>query len=636
MPKLENPTRKKSRRRQVIYQKLAVLKGHGKKRSGLGKMRKARFRPSCKLSFRIMEATIQLMNRLATLLSPPLMKRSKFLLAGGVLVLGGMLVDMSAFCPAARAQGVPHLAEPQPGGFPGVPVMNGIVQVTNGVSMSWDGPSGYYQLVKKSSLKDSTWQNVGGRTLNWQATVAVTPGNAFFQVSGPAAHYIGSQACTECHGNIQSTVLKTAHATAFTDSSFVSAGGQTNPSCVACHTVGYQVPTGFVSKSKTPQLANVQCENCHGPAANHAANPNDFTVVPRIEIAATLCGGCHTGPMQPTYEEWKSSGHSTIPAGALSSMASSSANLSGCGRCHSGSVRLALLDGQNLNTVTNDYNVPITCVVCHDPHQTTAYPAQVRNPLSSTNYYSLTTSTNFATAYDPKINICAQCHNSRGAVWTDTSRAPHHSQQYNFLLGSIGELPEGSATFNPGSHAGLPASAGYSLSGTFYLTNQCVSCHMQKDAAPANTQSHAFAFNNYTACLNCHPTNPDKLVSDVMVPAISNRVYNLKYALDYWAVNNANPAIQTNGVLPWEYTTPGGLIWQTNQTGKITGWAQVDAVNFTGPNTAGQTLIPDDIKRARFNLYLVLNDGSFGVHNPHFALDLLDTAENWVLDEIYN
>jgi hypothetical protein len=46
--------------------------------------------------------------------------------------------------------------------------------------------------------------------------------------------------------------------------------------------------------------------------------------------------------------------------------------------------------------------------------------------------------------------------------------------------------------------------------------------------------------------------------------------------------------------------------------------------------------VPNDIKRARFNLYLVLNDGSFGTHNPFFALDLLDTAEEWVLDEIYN
>jgi hypothetical protein len=78
------------------------------------------------------------------------------------------------------------------------------------------------------------------------------------------------------------------------------------------------------------------------------------------------------------------------------------------------------------------------------------------------------------------------------------------------------------------------------------------------------------------------------------------------------------------------------LIWQTNQIGMFTGWTQVDSVNFTGPSTAGQALIPPNIKRARFNLYLVLNDGSFGVHNPLFALNLLDTAYDWVLQEINN
>jgi hypothetical protein len=564
------------------------------------------------------------------------MKRTKALRFEKAFMLIGTLAGLVAFHSAARAQGVQHLTVTQPGGFPGIPVMTGITQATNRITVMWDGPSGYYQLVKQSSLKDSAWLAVGGRTLNWQETVAIASGNAFFRVSGPSANYLGSQGCTECHANIQTTVLKTPHASAFSDAGFATAGGQTNPDCLACHTVGYKLPTGFVSKSATPKLANVQCENCHGPAANHAANPNDFTVIPQVEIAATLCGGCHNGPMQPTYAEWDSSGHATVVPDVLQTMSSSTANISSCGRCHSGSVRLALLDGQNPVALTNDLNVPITCVVCHDPHQTTAYPAQLRNPLTSTNYYSLTTSTNFATAYNPNINICAQCHNSRGAAWTDTSRAPHHSQQYNFLLGSIGELETGSSAFNPGAHAGLPASADYSLSGTFYLTNQCVSCHMQSDAPPATTQSHAFTFGNYTVCLNCHPTNPDMLIPEVMFPAVSNRVYNLKYALDYWAANNANPAIQTNGVLPWEYTTPGGLIWQTNQIGMITGWTQVDSVNFTGPNTAGQALIPPNIKRARFNLYLVLNDGSFGVHNPLFALNLLDTAYDWVLQEINN
>ena len=59
---------------------------------------------------------------------------------------------------------------------------------------------------------------------------------------------------------------------------FKAAGGQTNSSCLPCHTVGYGLPTGFSFTNKngvfsyTTNLAGVQCENCHGPAANHAAS----------------------------------------------------------------------------------------------------------------------------------------------------------------------------------------------------------------------------------------------------------------------------------------------------------------------------------------------------------------------------
>jgi hypothetical protein len=87
----------------------------------------------------------------------------------------------------------------------------------------------------------------------------------------------------------------------------------------------------------------------------------------------------------------------------------------------------------------------------------------------------------------------------------------------------------------------------------------------------------------------------------------------------------------------WEYTTPGGLTWQTNASGFVTSWTQNGTVNFTGPNAAGQSLLKTNfpnILRARFNLYLVLNDGSFGVHNPSFAIGLLDSAENWIAQEL--
>ena len=148
----------------------------------------------------------------------------------------------------------------------------------------------------------------------------------------------------------------------------------------------------------------------------------------------------------------------------------------------------------------------ITCAVCHDPHQTNSNPAQLRNPVFSTNDFSLATSDVFTNKYNANtnINLCAQCHNDAGAAWTNTACAPHHSLQYNFLLGSVGELLDGPATFNPGTHAGLPDSAQRSISGTFYLTNQCVSCHMQPDAPPATTQSHTFEITSYDVCMNCH------------------------------------------------------------------------------------------------------------------------------------
>ena len=198
----------------------------------------------------------------------------------------------------------------------------------------------------------------------------------------------------------------------------------------------------------------------------------------------------------------------------------------------------------------------------------------------------------------------------------NTACAPHYSLQYNFLLGSVGELAGGTATFNPGTHAGLPSSAVNSVSGTFYLTNQCVACHMQADAAPLTTHSHAFEA-GYDVCLNCHD---GQAAQQFLAPGLSNQVATVIFALNRWAALNVPPA---NGVVSWEYTTPGGLTWQTNSSGWVTSWALVKPVNFTGPNAAGQSSIPDNIKKARFDLYLVLNDGSFGVHNPYFAQRLL-------------
>lgn len=454
------------------------------------------------------------------------------------------------------------------------------------------------QLYRKGLLTDHAWQPVGGPNLTRRATITAIQSNAFFRVSGPQPRYAGSQACIECHEGIHTTEMDTRHAHAF--ETLKLAQQQGNAACLPCHTVGYGLPSGFVNETATPWLAGVQCENCHGPAANHAANEDDLTARPRVELAATVCGGCHTGSHQPTFDEWKTSGHAEV----VEDM-NPSRRISNCGRCHSGSARLSLLKNEPLPV--GDANVGIVCATCHDPHRRTANPAQLRNPVSSTNDYYLTTSDVFTNKYDAQINICAQCHNHRGASWASTDRPPHHSPQYNMLLGTVGELADGSLPNQPAGHV--------------FVEKQCAGCHMQteeyvSEAQPAVT-GHKFNVERYDACLSCHPFAPDKLVALVKT-AVGQRIQQIKTSLDLWGSTAAPLALRTNyGASSWEYEEPGDL-----------------SPDAPAPTESEQSLIPEKIQKARFNLYLVLHDGSFGAHNGPYAITLLDTASDWVDEEL--
>lgn len=533
---------------------------------------------------------------------------------------------------------------PHPGGYPDLSLLDSPARLTNGLRLQWSGPSGYYQVYQATNLTRPVWQTIGLAT-NWACAATVTnlPRTAFFRISGPSANYAGAKVCITCHLPVCRVETNTFHATAFSDPLFKAAGGQTNANCFACHTLGYGAPTGFSSVSATPALEGVQCENCHGPAANHAASETTPALFPRIENAATLCGGCHSADVPTicltnhpsTYAEWSGSAHGAVTPGALSALAVTN-NLATCGACHSGSVRMALANGANpLLTVTNDYNLPVTCVVCHDPHQTNAAPAQLRNPLFSTNYFALVAS-NTATAAaftnclvaSSNVNLCAQCHNSRGASWSDTAAAPHGSLQYNYLLGSVGQLPGGPSGFYPSVHSGLPATAAFSLSGRFYLTNQCVACHMPASGI-TGTPTHTLMLTNAT-CLNCHDGNTYR---SIMSSYVSNQVAYVVYLLNRWSATKAPANLRSNGLVAWEYTTPGGLSWTTNGSGYVTAWDTSLPVKWFGPNAAGQAWLTTNyptILKARFDLYLILKDGSLGAHNPDYTMQLLIAAEGFL------
>ena len=557
-------------------------------------------------------------------------------------------IGFLGFSPSGLAEEIQHLSITVPGGMPGLPLMGPIQQVSNGVSVTWFGPAGYYQLFEKTNVVASSWQPVGGLRLTNQAILISIHAGSFFNVSGPAASYAGSRACLECHSGTHTSVMKSAHVGAFTNHSFAMQGGQTDPSCLACHTVGYGLPTGFTVTNRngnliySTHLAGVQCESCHGPAGRHAANPGDFTVRPRVEIAATMCGGCHTAQSvpprvaashRPYYEDWNSSTHGAVNDALRTSFSGGSSNtISNCGRCHSGTVRQALLKNVPLPRGHEAGAIGIACSTCHDPHDThlhtnvlagtlsftneltgfsyiftnnalgARYTNQLREPLASLHDYRTTGV--FATNYDARINVCAQCHNDRGASYLATRSPPHPSLHYNILLGTVGEMTSGVTPNFPSAHS--------------RIEKQCAACHMQ---TPTAESGHKFKLTSYEACASCHGTAGNaEAFAGFLKGLVTSLSEDVKDGLDQWGTTKSPMPIRSYGALAWEYENAG-------QISSPDGSAH-------GPATDEQQYIPANIKKARFNLYLVANDGSFGTHNGPLAITLLQAAQSWVTTEL--
>ena len=123
--------------------------------------------------------------------------------------------------------------------------------------------------------------------------------------------YVGNLKCRLCHREFFLGRKKDPHDYAMED--LVEQGYEDKPRCLACHTTGYGVPTGFTNIEDTPRLVNVQCEGCHGPGNVHiqiakrkktgggflagADNPG------RVK---NMCRSCHTERWNRSYDDLES------------------------------------------------------------------------------------------------------------------------------------------------------------------------------------------------------------------------------------------------------------------------------------------------------------------------------------------
>ena len=118
--------------------------------------------------------------------------------------------------------------------------------------------------------------------------------------------FAGEATCRQCHPAAAAVWNPTRHAHAL--ATLERVGKNHDPECLACHVVGYE-QGGYLSQGLTPTLANVQCENCHGPSRGHAALPTVRTgQPPGASLAAPTpptegtCRQCHKGSHSPVFD----------------------------------------------------------------------------------------------------------------------------------------------------------------------------------------------------------------------------------------------------------------------------------------------------------------------------------------------
>lgn len=448
--------------------------------------------------------------------------------------------------------------------------------------------------------------------------IVLTNKTLSFTNSVYGAKYLGQNhyLCVICHAGKINDFNQTAHASAFTEQITGEGSDHFSSRCISCHTLGYDDTPGAVNdgfddiaaqvgwtfptnlapenwtlmNTNLQNKANVQCENCHGPASAHMVSLGNTNAID-VTLSSGTCGTCHDSlPQHVKTFEWFSSRHST---GFVFRFSGS------CVPCHSSAGFIETWDpyyAPTGRTPRATAQEGISCAACHDPHTIGMGDHQLRNiPQATLSNGFVVTESMAGTGV-----LCMNCHHSRQnanlSVGGTGSISPHYGTQGDMLLGENG------------FEYGMPIPSSKHLAA---VTNSCVGCHMQLIAqttfSNANTRvgGHTFkiAWNADT------PSDPS---DDVRVTEVCKTchvgVYN---TFDFGGED-----YDRDGSIEGVQTEIQGLL---EQIALLLPPVGSSTVTFTNTYTAAQ-------RKAYWNYLFVKYDGSYGVHNPKYASTLLQLS----------
>lgn len=463
-----------------------------------------------------------------------------------------------------------------------------------------------------------------------------------------AATYLGASACVLCHGgnsflhldDIATPWSGTLHSHAFTDAIDGKSTDHFTANCIKCHAVGFDANTnaangGFddiaamvgwtfptvltngnwdAMPGALKNVANVQCENCHGPGSEHAASFGNTNVVgwPRISrtYIAGNCAQCHDSLSHHVkVKEWSASKHAVTTR-----TPSGTASRANCVRCHTAPGFEDFIEhaGNPAPYATNVVYEAITCAACHDPHD-----ASKPHQLRAANEYTLpegTTVTNVGLG-----GLCMQCHHSRNGEVTQNI-ANYQQGKPTWAGGSsfgvhdstAGDMVEGVNGYTYGKY--IPSG-----SHSFVIENVCVGCHMQPVATshPAFGQAGGHTYSMTYNVVSGGATNEEDLV-DVCV----------KCHGPITEFNFARKDYDGDGVIEGVQTEVQNLL---NQLSRLLPSSTYRADgNYVGDglvkSPSVKTNWPAKFLQAAWNWQFVNVEGSKGVHNAPYAVGLLKAS----------
>ncbi len=612
-------------------------------------------------------------------------------------------VNVTANLPYIISTGLSNVAKGEP------VLLSGKVQAAYEWAIA--GPTGSTATIRENMSRNPSFTPdvVGKYTLTEKksaATLEIYAGTWAGAITGQNAQGQPLSAnCTTCHNGTVAADQFTAwrasgHAAIFTDNINNPAGHWT-ASCAGCHTVGYNpeaVNNGFdeamaaekwvvpphgdigywtmmLSKfPKATRLANIQCENCHGPNDGSTLHANGKLDASRISIASDLCGSCHgEPPRHGRFQQWEESLHSNFETAIAEGTRAS------CARCHTAQGFLAWMDQgvaykdnltKNLQGakktdgttadataaelasiygITADTTQPITCAVCHDPHKLGSVSSASNNVILRVQGDTPMLPSGFKAINVGNGAMCITCHNSRNGARSDQITVtayggPHAAAQGDVLMGQNAyfiSTPERS------SHAAIE--------------NTCTNCHMVQSSAPADISMAGQTNHTFTADINmcgkCHTetlsgeafqqgikdrieawkvvmaTNIQKKLPDKMTlkaAIIDEEVTSDAFTMDKTNIVSvataAEPVIRQLGFV-LTLKSPVSVTYTSAGAKKTVSLTSISvSINnmFAADGTTAVIPLTDNLVKAGWNYMLVLNDSSLGVHNPSFVNDIID------------